>query len=80
MTQVRRLAVTLTAVITAIIAMTYYGVQAETLTVQIETSIKQALAQIDTPIVALTAFIALAAILLLRLLTGKTRSLMGIRS
>jgi ABC-type microcin C transport system permease subunit YejE len=77
---VRRLAVTLTAVITAIIAMTYYGVQAETLTVQIETSIKQALAQIDTPIVALTAFIALAAILLLRLLTGKTRSLMGIRS
>ncbi len=75
----RRLAVTLIAVITAIIAMTYYGMQAEAIAVQIETSIKQALAQIGTPIVALTAFIALLAVLLLRLLTGKTRSLMGIR-
>ena len=74
MIQVRRLAVTLTAVITAIIAMTYYGVQAETLTVQIETSIKQALARVGIPMVALTAFIVLAAILLLRLLTGRTRS------
>jgi len=79
-TQVRRLAVTLTAAITAMIAMTYYGVQAEALTVQIETSIEQALAQVSIPIVALTAFIALAAILLLRLFTGKTRSLMEIRS
>jgi len=76
----RRLAVTLTAVIIVMIAMTYYGVQAETLAVRIETSIEQALAQIGIPIVALTAFIALAAILLLRLLTGRTRSLMGIRS
>jgi len=76
----RRLAVTLTAVITVMIAMTYYGVQAETLTVQIETSIEQALAQVSIPMVALTAFIALAAILLLRLPTGRTRSLMGIRS
>ena len=78
--QVRRLAETLTAVITAIIAMTYYEVQAETLTVQIETSIEQALAQVSIPMVALTAFIVLATILLLRLLTGKTRSLMGVRS
>jgi len=77
---VRRLAETLTAVITAIIAMTYYEVQAETLTVQIETSIEQALAQVSIPMVALTAFIVLATILLLRLLTGKTRSLMGVRS
>jgi len=77
---VRRLAVTLTAVITAIIAMTYYGVQAETLAVQIETSIERALAQVSIPMVAFAAFIVLAAILLLRLLTGKTRSLMGVRS
>ena len=76
----RRLAVTLTALITAIIAMTYYGVQAEAIAVQIETSIEQALAQVSIPMIALTAFIALAAILLLRLLTGKTRSLMGVRS
>jgi len=79
-TQVRRLAVTLTALITAIIAMTYYGMQAEAIAVQIETSIEQALAQVSIPMIALTAFIALAAILLLRLLTGKTRSLMGVRS
>ncbi len=70
----RRLAVTLTAVIIAIIAMTYYGVQAETLTVQIETSIEQALAQVSIPIVALIAFIALAVTLLLRLFIGRTRS------
>jgi ABC-type microcin C transport system permease subunit YejE len=78
--QVRRLAVTLIAVIIAIIAITYYGVQAETLAVQIETSIEQALTQVSIPIVALTAFVALAVILLLRLLIGRTRSLMGIRS
>jgi hypothetical protein len=78
--QVLRLAITLIAVITAIIAMTYYGVQAETLTVQIETSIEQALAQVSIPMVAFTAFIVLAVTLLLRLLTGKTRSLMGVRS
>jgi len=39
--QVRRLAVTLIAVVLALIAITYYGVQAETLAVQIETSIRQ---------------------------------------
>jgi ABC-type microcin C transport system permease subunit YejE len=72
--QVRRLAETLIAVITAIIAMTYYGVQAETLTVQIETSIEQALAQVSIPMVALTAFIVLAVTLLLRLFIGRTRS------
>jgi len=77
---VRRLAVTFIAVIIAIIAITYYGVQAETLAVQIETSIEQALTQVSIPIVALTAFVALAVILLLRLLIGRTRSLMGIRS
>ena len=76
----RRLAVTFIAVIIAIIAITYYGVQAETLAVQIETSIEQALTQVSIPIVALTAFVALAVILLLRLLIGRTRSLMGIRS
>ncbi len=73
----RRLAETLTAVIIAIIAMTYYGVQAETLTVQIETSIEHALAQVSIPIVALIAFIALAAILLLRLFIGKITSPWG---
>jgi glucan phosphoethanolaminetransferase (alkaline phosphatase superfamily) len=78
--QVRRLAVTLIAVVLALIAITYYGIQAETLAVQIETSIEQALAQVSIPMVALTAFIALLAVLLLRLLTGKTRSLMGVRS
>jgi ABC-type microcin C transport system permease subunit YejE len=75
-----RLAVTLTAVITVMIAMTYYGVQAEALAVQIETSIEQALARVSIPMVAFAAFIALAAILLLRLFIGRTRSLMGIRS
>ena len=76
----RRLAVTFIAVIIAIIAITYYGVQAETLAVQIETSIEQALTQVSIPIVALTAFVALAVILLLRLFIGGARSLMGIRS
>jgi hypothetical protein len=47
------------------------------LAVRIETLIEQALAQVGIPIVALTAFIALAAILPLRLLTGKTRSPWG---
>jgi glucan phosphoethanolaminetransferase (alkaline phosphatase superfamily) len=77
---VRRLAVTLIAVVLALIAMTYYGVQAETLAVQIETSIEQALAQVSIPMVAFAAFIVLAVTLLLRLLTGRTRSLMGVRS
>ncbi len=70
----RRLTVTLIAVVLALIAITYYGVQAETLTVQIETSIEQALAQVSIPMVAFTAFIVLAVTLLLRLLTGRTRS------
>jgi len=77
---VRRLAVTLIAVVLALIAITYYGVQVEALAVQIETSIVQALAQVSIPMVAFAAFIVLAAILLLRLLTRRTRSLMGIRS
>jgi hypothetical protein len=78
--QVRRLAVTLIAVVLALIAITYYGVQAGTLAVQIETSIERALAQVSIPMVAFAAFIVLATILLLRLLTGGTRSLMGVRS
>jgi uncharacterized membrane protein required for colicin V production len=79
-TRVRRLAVTLIAVVLAMIAITYYGVQAETLTVQIETSIEQALAQVSIPMVAFTAFVVLAVTLLLRLFIGGTRSLMGVRS
>jgi len=75
-----RLAVTLIAVVLALIAMTYYGAQVEALAVQIETSIEQALARVSIPMVAFAAFIVLATILLLRLLTGKTRSLMGVRS
>jgi flagellar biogenesis protein FliO len=78
--QVRRLAVTLIAVVLALIAITYYGVQVEALAVQIETSIEQALTQVDIPMVAFAAFIVLAVILLLRLLTGRTRSFTGIRS
>jgi hypothetical protein len=77
---VRRLAVTLIAVIIAIIAMTYYGVQVEAIAVQIETSIERALAQVSIPMVAFAAFIVLAVTLLLRLFIGGTRSLMGIRS
>jgi ABC-type microcin C transport system permease subunit YejE len=77
---VRRLAVTLIAVVLALIAITYYGIQAETLAVQIETSIERALAQVSIPMVALTAFVVLVAILLLRLFIGGTRSLMGARS
>jgi glucan phosphoethanolaminetransferase (alkaline phosphatase superfamily) len=77
---VRRLAVTLIAVIIAMIAMTYYGVQVEALAVQIETSIEQALARVSIPMVAFVAFVVLAVTLLLRLLTGRTRSLMGVRS
>jgi hypothetical protein len=76
----RRLAITLIAVVLALIAITYYGVQVEALAVQIETSIEQALAQVSILMVAFAAFIVLAAILLLRLLTRRTRSLMGIRS
>jgi hypothetical protein len=77
---VRRLAVTLIAVVLALIAMTYYRVQAETLAVQIETSIERALAQVSIPMVAFAAFIVLAVTLLLRLFIGGTRSLMGVRS
>jgi hypothetical protein len=77
---VRRLAVTLIAVVLALIAMTYYRVQVEALAVQIETSIRQALAQVSIPMVAFAAFIALAVTLLLRLFIGGTRSLMGVRS
>jgi hypothetical protein len=77
---VRRLAVTLIAVIIAIIAMTYYGVQVEALAVQIETSIEQALARVSIPMVAFAAFIVLAVTLLLRLFIGGTRSLMEVRS
>ena len=75
----RRLAVTLIAVVLALIAMTYYGVQVEALAVQIETSIEQALAQVSIPMVAFAAFIALAVTLLLRLFIGGTRTLMGVR-
>jgi hypothetical protein len=75
-----RLAVTLIAVVLALIAMTYYGVQVEALAVQIETSIRQALAQVSISMVAFTAFVVLTAILLLRLLIGGTRPLMGVRS
>ena len=75
-----RLAVTLIAVVLALIAMTYYGVQVEALAVQIETSIEQALAQVSIPMVAFAAFIALAVTLLLRLFIGGTRTLMGVRS
>jgi hypothetical protein len=78
--QVRRLAVTLIAVVLALIAITYYGVQAETLAVQIETSIERALAQVSIPMVAFAAFIVLAVTLLLRLFIGGARSLMGVRS
>jgi hypothetical protein len=78
--QVRRLAITLIAVVLAMIAITYYGVQAETLAVQIETSIEQALAQVSIPMVAFAAFIVLAVTLLLRLFIGGARSLMGVRS
>jgi hypothetical protein len=76
---VRRLAVTLIAVVLALIAMTYYGVQVEALAVQIETSIERALAQVSIPMVAFTAFIVLAVTLLLRFIGG-TRPLMGVRS
>ena len=79
-TQVRGLAVTLIAVIIAMIAITYYGVQAETLAVQIETSIEQALAQVSIPMVAFVAFVVLAVTLLLRLFIGGARSLMGVHS
>jgi uncharacterized membrane protein YpjA len=64
----------------AALTLTYYGVRVEALAVQIETSIEQALAQVSTLMVVLTAFIVLAAILLLRLLTGKNQVIIGIRS
>jgi uncharacterized membrane protein len=75
-----RLAVTLIAVILAMIAITYYGVQVEALAVQIETSIEQALAQVSILMVAFAAFIVLAVLLLIRLFIGRTRSFIGIRS
>jgi hypothetical protein len=78
--QVRRLAVTLIAVVLAMIAITYYGIQAETLAVQIETSIERALAQVNIPMVAFATFIVLAVLLLIRLFIGGTRSFIGIRS
>jgi hypothetical protein len=74
-----RLAVTLIAVVLALIAITYYGIQAETLAVQIETPIERAPAQVSIPMVAFTAFIVLAVTLLLRFIGG-TRPLMGVRS
>jgi uncharacterized membrane protein YpjA len=64
----------------AALTLTHYGVRVEALAVQIETSIEQALAQVSTLMVAFTAFIVLAAILLLRLLTGKNQVIIGIRS
>ncbi len=64
----------------AALTLTYYGVRVEALAVQIETSIEQALAQVSTLMVAFTAFIVLATILLLRLLTGKNQVIIGIRS
>ncbi len=76
----RRLTVTLIAVVLALTVMTYYGAQVEALAVQIETSIERALARVSIPMVAFAAFIVLAVTLLLRLLTGRTRSLMGVRS
>lgn len=76
----RRLAVTLIAVVLAMIAITYYGIQAETLAVQIETSIERALAQVNIPMVAFATFIVLAVLLLIRLFIGGTRSFIGIRS
>jgi len=75
-----RLAVTLIAVVLALIAMTYYRVRVEALSVQIETSIEQALAQVSISMVAFAAFIVLAVTLLLRLFIGRTRSLMGVHS
>jgi hypothetical protein len=75
-----RLSVTLIAVVLALIAMTYYGVQVEALAVQIETSIERALAQVSIPMVAFAAFIVLAVTLLLRLFIGGTRSFTGVRS
>jgi len=70
---VRRLAVTLIAVVLALIAMTYYGIQAKALAVQVETSIRQALAQISTQTLTLMVIVALVAAILLKLLTVFTR-------
>ena len=69
----RRLAVTLIAVVLALIAMTYYGIQAKALAVQVETSIRQALAQISTQTLTLMVIVALVAAILLKLLTVFTR-------
>jgi uncharacterized membrane protein len=57
------------------LALMYYGIRVEALAVQIETSIVQALAQVSISMVAFMAFVVLAVILLLRLLTRRTRSL-----
>jgi hypothetical protein len=69
-------------ILVALVALilTYYGVRVEALAIQIETSIEQALAQVSILMVSFTAFIVLAVILLLKLLIGGTRSLMGVRS
>jgi hypothetical protein len=69
-----RLAVTLIAVILVALIIAYYGVRVEALAVQIETSIRQALAQVSISMVAFTAFVVLAVTLLLRLFIGRTRS------
>jgi flagellar biosynthesis protein FliP len=55
------------------IAITYYGIQAEALAVQVETSIRQALAQISTQTLTLMVIVALVAAILLKLLTVFTR-------
>ncbi len=55
------------------IAITYYGIQAEALAVQVETSIRQALAQISTQTLTLMVIVALIATILLKLLTVFTR-------
>jgi flagellar biosynthesis protein FliQ len=55
------------------IAITYYGIQAEALAVQVETSIRQALAQISTQTLTLMVIVALVAAILLKLLIVFTR-------
>jgi hypothetical protein len=62
------------------LALMYYGIWVEALSVQIETLIKQALAQVGVSVAAFVAFVVLAVTLLLRLFIGGTRSLAGVRS
>jgi hypothetical protein len=61
------------------LALMYYGIWVEALSVQIETLIKQALAQVGVSMVVFVAFVVLAVTLLLRFIGG-TRSLMGVHS